>query len=917
VEELCEAALPLSPGRRAAYLDRACAGDSALRREIESLLACEDRAARFLEVPAFELITQSEALPAPPPPLIPPGTLVGPYRIDAFLGGGGMGQVYRARDTRLDRDVALKFLAAEVARDALALARFRLEARAASALNHPNICDLHDIGEHGGQPYLVMEVVEGETLKQRLAAGPIPPVQIVDIALQVTSALEAAHAKEIVHRDIKPSNVLLTPSGQAKLLDFGLATGIAGPSEASEHAPSVPHAILGTYAYMSPEQARGEPVDTRADLFSLGVTLYQIATAALPFRRPTPPRALEASITVTPLPPRALNPALPRGLERIILRLIDADPSRRYQSASELRLALERLRASLHRPAWPLAAAAACLLLLLLAFGLRWWTSRSTPPPLTAIPLTSDPGRERHPSLSPDGSRVACAWDRHGNFDIFSRGFNHAEPTRLTTHPDPDVSPAWSPDGLYVAFLRYHSDSTASLLLIPASGGTERLVTSLRYPPDPDPVTGPYLAWMPGSRAILFSERPSPGRPLTLYQISVFTGERAQLTSPPPTSLGDAGPAVSPDGRHIAFLRLADVASSDIWVLTPPAPQPVRVTNQNRWITSLAWLPSSDAFVYSSGDIRTRRALWLARLSGAPPLQLPVPAEDCYSVASSPRSNRIVFTYEPSDLNVWRLDLPPSGEPRQARLIASTRREYQAHFSPAGDRIAFQSNRSGAWEIWVADADGSHAAQLTHFGGPMTGTPRWSPDGLRLAFDSRVDGQGEVFVIDAAGGSPRRVTHDPAEDIVPSWSTDGRWIYFASRRTGVFQVWKIPPEGGTPVQVTQNGGFGPRESLDGKTLYFVRSREEPVLWSVPVDGGAESQVAGRLQNWSTFVPAPDGLYFLLDSTRELRHLPSGRRLFTFTAPVHYGFSLSPGGRRLLYTQIDSEEADLLYLDLPR
>lgn len=913
VEDLCAAALDLPPARRAAFLDRACAGDSALRREVESLLACEERAADFLEVPALDLVTRSESAPPAPAPILPPGASVGPYRIDAFLGAGGMGQVYRARDTRLDRDVALKFLPAEPERDALALARFHIEARAASALNHPNICSLHDIGEHSGRPYLVMELLEGESLHQRLASGPLPTPQLIAIALQAAHALEAAHARGIIHRDIKPSNIFLTSSGQVKLMDFGLATRQA--SLPADGAPSTQGAVLGTYAYMSPEQARGEAVDARSDIFSLGVTLYRMATGLLPFARPSPAHALEARLTSTPLPLRALNPSVPPALERIILRAIEPDPARRFQSAAHLRAALERLRRSRRRPAWPIAAAAAAALVCLAA-GLRWSASRAAPSPLTAIPLTVDPGRERHPSLSPDGARVAYAWDRSGNFDIYTRGFAPSDPFRLTSHPDEDLSPSWSPDARGIAFLRYHPDLTSSLLLVPASGGPERELAFLRLPPDPDPIAGPFLAWMPGGRAILFSERPAVDRPLALFELDLSTGARRQITHPPSTALGDVSPAVSPDGAHIAFLRLADVAASDIWVLTPPAAEPVRLTAQNRWITAAAWLPSSHTLVYSSGDIRTRRGLWQVTLNGGPPRQLPVFAEDCYAVAAARGARRIVFTHEPSDLNVWRLDLPPGGQPTPSRLIATTRREYQAHFSPDGGRIAFQSNRSGAWEIWVAGAAGAHAVQLTHFGGPMTGTPRWSPDGRQIAFDSRPAGHGDIFVIDAAGGSPRRLTDDPAEDIVPSWSADGRWIYFASRRDGLFNVWKLPAAGGRAVQVTRGGGFGPRESPDGATLYYTRSREDPVLYAMPAAGGPESRLAGPLMNWSTFAPAPDGIYLLLKSPPELRHLPSGRRLFSFTAPIHYGFSLSPGARALLYTQIDSEEADLLYLDLP-
>ncbi|MBM3747873.1 MAG: serine/threonine protein kinase [Acidobacteria bacterium] len=360
----------------------------------------------------------------------PAGSEIGPYRIVAPLGAGGMGQVYEARDTRLERDVALKFLPATSAHEPEALKRFQREARAASALNHPNICTLHDIGEHEGQPFLVMELLEGQSLKQRLGSGPPPPHEVLELALQIADALEAAHSKGIVHRDIKPGNILVTPRGQAKILDFGLAKLLAERLDEPPRSVTPPEdrrnrlsheetitrlgATLGTVAYMSPEQARGESVDARTDLFSLGTTLYQAATGTLPFQGETTERMLEAIVRQPPRKPRERNPELPLALERIILKALEKDRTARYQTAAELRADLERLRPAPRPARWPLAVAAALLVALVvtvIGIGSGWFgaipqTAEGTPRQVTANPAQDPVVRL---GISPDGEYLAYA----------------------------------------------------------------------------------------------------------------------------------------------------------------------------------------------------------------------------------------------------------------------------------------------------------------------------------------------------------------------------------------------------------------------------------------------------------------------------------------------------------------------------
>jgi len=933
INKLYYAALDVVDEERTSFLNQACGSDGELRSEVESLLKMHGQARGFLGVPALQEVARELKVEA----LSLLGQCLGSYHIQGVLGAGGMGEVYKAWDPRLNRTVAIKVLPVDQVMDSERKRRFIQEARAASALNHPNIITIHDIGRENDVDFIVMEYVSGKTLDLRIPRKGMRLDEALRVAIQMADALSKAHSAGIIHRDLKPTNIMITEDGLVKVLDFGLAklteTKSAQEGTRTPQTQTEEGMIIGTLSYMSPEQAGGKKVDARSDIFSFGAVLYEMVTGRKAFEGDSMVSTLAAIVKQEPKAITQLVPDSPHELERIINRCLRKDPARRFHHMQDLKVELEELKEEsdsgkvagtpaahpTHR-SWLWAGAAFIVVAMAVAVWLFRGTAQKPGAPLEVIPLTSYEGSEQSPSFSPDGNQVVFSWngEKQDNFDICVKLIGSPTHLQLTTDPGEDFSPAFSPDGRSIGFFRLSKDrARASFMVIPAIGGSERLVADIAVPKF-------YLShysfsWFPDSKWVVV-----PG--LTL--LSTETGEMSRLTLSPTNLPPDDAPALSPDGRMVAFSRLSAEYASDIYLLglneqMRPKGEPRRLTSSKGMNFPSAWTPNGHEIVFISFSFGPGGSLWRVSTSGGEPEKLPYTGPGAFDAAISRNGNRLVYSHLLEDSNIWYVSLSGVGVASRppAKLIASTRSERAPQYSPDGKRIAFESDRSGVYGLWISDADGSHATELFARPGSVSGTPHWSPDGQQIAFHSIMEGKDvDIYVMRASGGKPVRLTTDPAEDDVPSWSRDGNWIYFASKRTGQYEGWKVPAAGGEAVRITRNGGGPAVESPDGKSIYYIKGDYySGSLWRMPLNGGGETQVLPSV-NLRTFALVKEGIYFISESkpdgksSIEFLNLETGqiKSVIPVSRPS-VGLSLSPDGRSLLFTQGD-EASDLMLVE---
>ena len=844
-----------------------------------------------------------------------PGTQLGPYTIVSLLGEGGMGAVWKARDPRLERTVAVKVSKAEF-ND-----RFAREARAVAALNHSHICQLYDVGPD----YLVMEFVEGTALK-----GPLPVPQAIEYAGQILDALDAAHRKGIVHRDLKPSNILVTRQG-IKLLDFGLAkqsgTGLR-ESDATVTQPLTREGqIVGTLQYMSPEQLQGIEADPRSDIFSFGLVFYEMLSGAPAFRATSSASLIASLLKDDPRPIAEIQPGVPPAVERVLRICLAKDPDDRWQNVRDLRRELGAVAAQTAVPAqpaaptrrmWPLVAAAV-LVALAAGFAASRWLTTGTLASAEVLPLTTLAGIENQPVLSPDGKLVAFTWTGadFGPPKICVKQLDSGEPLVLSHSPREHGSPAWSPDGRQIAYLR-DGDEGSQLIMVSALGGPERPIGAPWYAA----IEGG-LVWLPVANTIV-------GCGQGLLAQSADGSQRREWTKTP-TRHRDGYPALSPDGRTLAFARRETViaaAPAEILLLhlndkQEPAGDPTVLASGLFGIRGLAWAPDGRSLIVSAINKDSDRLFRVSVPGGKAELLAGVAAGIAGGGLSvSPVAHRMALAQAQTDVDIGRVPGPawPAGEkrPEPEAVIASTRDDVAPSFSPDGSKIVFESNRTGSQEIWSVSADGRDALQITNFGGPPVGSPRYSPDGGKVAFDSRKFGTADIFVVSATGGPAQRIT-TTADNTIPAWSSDGKWIFYTSDATGRPEVWKSPAGGGQAVQVTTDGARSPQHAFGDNWIYWWR---DGIIWRAPDSGGSPERIGGLVAD-STWTPWRDGLLALAGTSKiayvlwkdhknsSLPDLPKPASPRLLRRPT---LAISSDGKWVLYTFTALDRGDLVLLE---
>jgi eukaryotic-like serine/threonine-protein kinase len=799
------------------------------------------------------------------------------YKILSRLGSGGMGVVYEAEDLKLGRHVALKFLPAEMEKDAQALDRLQREARAASALNHPNICTIYEVNEHEGRHFIVMELLEGKPLDQAIAGRALPVKQVLDLGIQLADALDVAHSKRILHRDIKPANIFLTDRGQAKVLDFGLAKVAAGRRVAepvgagatldSAHLTS-PGSTVGTVAYMSPEQALGEELDSRSDLFSFGVVLYEMLTGALPFTGATNAAVFDAILHKSPTSILQLNPGLPAELERIVFKLLEKDRDLRYQTAAELRSDLKRLKRDLDSASAvriPVAGSStrgvavaassprnklrsgAILIVAALAvaaatYGVYAVLHRSRPVPFQTMNITklTDTGNAFMAAISPDGKYVVHVVEESGQQSLWMRHI----PTNSVTQIQPPAETnytglSFSPDGNYIYCVRQEKDARL-LYQIPVLGGAPRLILT---------DVGSSISFSPDGRRFAFKRdaRATNTSSIVSADADGSHEQKVAVLSLPATFQGS--PSWSPDGKTIAVMEFfgnkdgeighfvaVDVATGRITEIAPLG----RVGQVN----GSAWLPDGSGILAASNGPNTN---WNVQIG----LITYPGGESCRvtndlnryaeTLSATTRDGRSLVTvaYEISS-NIWVM--PASGTASQAVKISSGKNDASSVNWTSDSRILSFTGGSQGFEFDLRKADGSAKTVIATDSAPIF-KPAACGDGRYIVFAGYRSVEGvNIWRMDTNGGNLKQITSG-AYNQTPVCSPDGQWVVYETLNKDGHVLMKVPIDGGPPLNVSNRSGESATVSPDGKMIAFLGeegsgTNARAVWLVVPSSGGA-------------------------------------------------------------------------------
>jgi serine/threonine protein kinase/Tol biopolymer transport system component len=895
IDDIFQAALDRDPAERAGFLDHACASDPTLRSEVEALIDSHEKAGSFIEAPVFEAAAElvedsgTESLI---------GRTIGPYKISAQLGAGGMGVVYLAEDSRFGRKVALKLLPAQFTSDENRLRRFQQEARAALALNHPNVITIFEIGRHDSTHFIATEFIDGHTLRDHLKGNGLGVNEALDISIQVAAALSAAHAAHIIHRDIKPENIMLRRDGYVKVLDFGLAK----PSERQSASPESttafmrvdtdPGTVLGTVNYMSPEQARGLDVDERSDIFSLGVVLFEMLAGRTPFEGATPNDVIASILSKEPQRITRYANEIPDALEWVVTKALVKDKSGRYQTAAELLADLKRLKQRLDFETLGTAAGA---------------VSTKTTSRTEIADTDPEPGSQtgqvansptmssaeylitriiRHKKAAALTSAVAviiiavAAW---ALYSLVGPGnpntpFEKMRVTRLTTSGNVSQA-AISPDGKYVAYATTSAGQQSIWLKhIPTSSDVQIVApTKAFYHTD--------LVFSPDGNYVYYVQNASANPVNALYRIPVLGGSPKKVRE-----RIHGGLCFSPDGLQIALIRwkpssqITDESggAKELFIVNVDGSGERKLTERKvpLMLDNPAWSPDGRVIACTLTDTNDNAATVLQ-------VRVDDGSEKTISSRKWFNTGHLEWLRDGSGLilsaseslsspsQIWQLTTADG----ETRRITNDLNRYD-HVRLTADSktlVAVQGDQLS--NIWIAPGgESSHAKQVTSglgkagagsiitiaglIRGDCGGGISWTPDG-QIVYHSMSSGKADIWIMDPSGTNQRQLTADAGFNFYPSVSSDGRYVVFTSDRHGVPAMWRVNIDGTNPVQLTPDSGTYPQCSPDGKWVaYYAGGSGNNAIMRVPIEGGEPEQLP--LENGGGARPdySPDGNQFV-------------------------------------------------------
>src|SRR5262245_3016940 len=830
VGQIFRAAAEIPSDRRDAFLDTACGGDKVLRQEVESLLNHDSQREGWIDARALDVAAQALASTSSKTWI---GRQVHHYQVLSLLGKGGMGEVYRARDKRLERDVALKVLPTAYSTDAERLRRFEQEARATGKLNHPNILTVYDVGVIDAAPYIVTELLEGEELREQLNQGAVSQRSVLAHARQIADGLAAAHAKGIVHRDVKPENIFVTIDGRVKILDFGLAKLKEPPSggsiETVELVNTVPGVVMGTANYMSPEQVRGHEAEERSDIFALGVVLYEMLCGERPFSGESAVEVMNSILTVDPPDISETNPKISPMLSRIVRRCLEKKPEQRFQSASDLSFALEALttapssvaRESALSPAspaprrrlhWIAPAVALIAALSLIAWYLNrsdyWWSNPLASARFT--PLTDFPGTEGDAAISRDGKFVTFLSDQDGPFDVWvgqigTGSFNNLTKGQIPDMRNPEVrSLRFSPDGSIISFWVRAPDKT-TVWAVPTMGGNTRLY-----------LDGPELDWSPdGTRMVYHTS--ADGDPMFVTEPDEKVGKQIFVAD---RGVHNHFPLWSADGAFIYFVHGFPPDEMDIWRIRSTGGSPERMTFHNSRVAHPTFL-NPRTLLYTSREA-DGSGPWLygIDIDRRVPHRISFGVERYTSIAATSDGRRLVASVANPDAHIWRFPISAgiAEESSVSRITLPAVRGLSPRMGP--NYMLYLSSKGGDDGIWKL-ANGEAVELWNGSLGRVLVGPAIAPDGRRIAFTAQKSGRSKLYLMNSDGTGVTELA--PSLNIrgAPSWPPVGEWLTVAADQGKGAGLFKVPLDGGPATQLVNEPGINPVWSPDGRFVVYA------------------------------------------------------------------------------------------------